>query len=209
MTVKVEKFGFREHNHQLWIKEDSPVKRWKSLYDQLDKEKFDKTVEDLDLLGHRPFQIRNVLKGTYGVDVRVQDIINTIHSLRSKSSCPSVIGNPGSLKLALCVRCDLNMGPGKIAKLCSLASLLCDRNARLNAGENHRKWISTEETIGCVQVETLEHIKSLKQTADKNGIFTASISEEGDKDNIAVLGLGPASFADLNKLLGKAFPILL
>mmetsp|Transcript_7286 Transcript_7286/g.9230 ORF Transcript_7286/g.9230 Transcript_7286/m.9230 type:complete len:102 (-) Transcript_7286:989-1294(-) len=100
------------------------------------------------------------------------------------------------------------MDPGRIAKICSLSSVQLDRYARTQDKDIYQNWVSNGQIIGCVQVGSLKQMQELEEKAKQKRIIVAPVSDETDDDNLAVLGLGPAYFKDLDSLLGKSYPVL-
>ncbi|SPP75934.1 probable peptidyl-tRNA hydrolase 2 [Drosophila guanche] len=111
-------------------------------------------------------------------------------------------------KLALVVRSDLKMSKGKTASQCAHAAVMCYQNAAQGSAEQSatlQRWCRMGQPKVVLRVESFEQLNNLERQAQKANVVSALVRDAGrtqiDPGTATVLGLGPASGAELDKLI--------
>ncbi|XP_030375297.1 peptidyl-tRNA hydrolase 2, mitochondrial [Scaptodrosophila lebanonensis] len=116
------------------------------------------------------------------------------------------LGKPA--KLALIVRSDLKMGKGKTAAQCAHAAIMCYENAAHGTAEQSallQHWGRIGQPKIVLRVDTYEQLSGLQIQAQDANLVTALVRDAGrtqlEPGTATVLGLGPASDVELDKLV--------
>ncbi|BFG03162.1 probable peptidyl-tRNA hydrolase 2 [Drosophila madeirensis] len=118
------------------------------------------------------------------------------------------IASTKATKLALVVRSDLKMSKGKTAAQCAHAAVMCYQNAAQGTAEQSailQRWCRVGQPKIVLRVESFEQLNNLERQAQKANVVAALVRDAGrtqlDAGTATVLGLGPASAAELDKLI--------
>ncbi|KAH8413757.1 hypothetical protein KR222_007546, partial [Zaprionus bogoriensis] len=114
----------------------------------------------------------------------------------------------GPTKLALIVRGDLRMGKGKTAAQCAHAAVMCYQSAAQGSEAQHallQRWCRTGQPKIVLRVDSYEQLSGLQQQAQQASVVAALVRDAGrtqlEAGTATVLGLGPATAAELDKLV--------
>lgn len=118
----------------------------------------------------------------------------------------SFVSNP--TKLALIVRGDLKMSKGKTAAQCAHAAILCYQSASHGSEMQNallQCWCRMGQPKIVLRVDSYEQLNGLQQRAQEANVVAALVRDAGrtqlDPGTATVLGLGPATAADVDKLV--------
>ena len=112
------------------------------------------------------------------------------------------------VRLAICIRKDLQMTKGKtIAQSCH-ATLACFRslNNSLNGPKLLEKWLQRGQAKITLQIKNEEHLQELWFKAKELGVMACPIRDAGrtqvEPGTITVIGIGPAPKSILDQITG-------
>jgi peptidyl-tRNA hydrolase, PTH2 family len=110
-----------------------------------------------------------------------------------------------SYKMALCVRTDLKMKPGKIASQCAHAAVLGTLGARDRISVQN--WLASGQKKIVLKVDSLEELHELESKARDLGMNTGIVHDAG-KTQVApmsetVLAIGPNIASDIDQVTGN------
>jgi len=112
----------------------------------------------------------------------------------------------GPHKMVLCIRTDLGMQKGKVAAQCAHAALGCYKKAVKNNSPALQAWEKTGQTKICLKVENEEALLNLAGVAKVHGLTWCIVRDAGktqvSSGTMTVIGIGPASAEDVDKLTG-------
>lgn len=115
--------------------------------------------------------------------------------------------SPDSTTLAVLVRQDLAMSPGKTAAQVAHAAVGCSLKARKQALALFERWRSEHGRIVVLGVEGLEDLDAHRQEAKEHQLVHHAVTDAGrtevDPGTVTVLGIGPAQSSILDVLLGQ------
>ncbi|EDW60367.2 probable peptidyl-tRNA hydrolase 2 [Drosophila virilis] len=121
--------------------------------------------------------------------------------LLSTSSCAAT-------KLALVVRGDLKMGKGKTAAQCAHAAVMCYQHAAQGSEAQNallQRWCRMGQPKIVLRVDSYEQLNGLQLQAQQADVVAALVRDAGrtqlEAGTATVLGLGPATAAELDKLV--------
>ncbi|KAH8373086.1 hypothetical protein KR009_011634 [Drosophila setifemur] len=113
-----------------------------------------------------------------------------------------------STKLALVVRTDLKMTKGKTAAQCAHAAVMCYQSAALGAKQQRavlKLWCSLGQPKIVLRVDNCKELNELERKACNANVVSAMVRDAGrtqlESGTETVLGLGPASTNELDKLV--------
>jgi PTH2 family peptidyl-tRNA hydrolase len=110
------------------------------------------------------------------------------------------------VKLVIVTRKDLKLSAGKLAAQASHASVDCALKAQKHQPETFRRWHSEGQKKVVVKAEKEADLFRIKLEAERIGLTTALISDAGHTEiapgTITVLGVGPGSDADVDRVTG-------
>lgn len=111
-------------------------------------------------------------------------------------------------KLALVVRGDLKMSKGKTAAQCAHAAVMCYQSAAQGSEAQHailQHWCRMGQPKIVLRVDSYEQLSGLKTQAEQASVVTSMVRDAGrtqlEAGTATVLGLGPATAADVDKLV--------
>lgn len=111
-------------------------------------------------------------------------------------------------KLALVVRGDLKMSKGKTAAQCAHAAVMCYQTASQGSEAQHailQHWCRMGQPKIVLRVDNYEQLSGLKTQAEQASVVASMVRDAGrtqlEAGTATVLGLGPATAADVDKLV--------
>ncbi|MFW6038464.1 MAG: peptidyl-tRNA hydrolase Pth2 [Candidatus Saliniplasma sp.] len=108
-------------------------------------------------------------------------------------------------KMVLVVSRDLKLSPGKLAVQVSHAAVKCALDSR-DDDNYFRKWYREGQKKVVVKCDDLEHMKFLKEMAEKEGLTTCLVRDAGltevEPGTVTCLGIGPGPNNLLDKITG-------
>lgn len=114
-------------------------------------------------------------------------------------------------KMVIVVRRDLRLSAGKMAAQVAHAAVDCALRAKGEDERAFKKWKSEGQKKVVVRVDGERDLHELKLAAQGRGLTTSLISDAGLTEvppgTVTVLGIGPASNAQIDPLTGK-LPLL-
>ena len=109
--------------------------------------------------------------------------------------------------LAVLVRKDLDMSPGKTAAQVAHAAVGCSLKARKQAASLFERWRSEHGRIVVLGVEGLDELDAHRQEAQSHRLVHHAVTDAGrtevDPGTVTVLGVGPAHSSVLDVLFGQ------
>lgn len=109
-------------------------------------------------------------------------------------------------KMVLVVRNDLDLSPGKLAVQASHAAVSCAVKSRKEKKRYFKRWFKEGQKKVLVKCEDLEHLKFLKERAEKEDLTTTLVTDAGltevSRGTTTVLGVGPAPNNLVDKITG-------
>ena len=110
-------------------------------------------------------------------------------------------------KMALVVRGELRLTPGKMAAQVAHAAVMLVTPERARRRREYQEWLVQGQKKVALRVETLAELRSLKHRAEGLGIPTVLVEDAGLTEvppgTITVLGLGPAPRELLDRVTGS------
>ena len=111
--------------------------------------------------------------------------------------------------MALVVRKDLKLSPGKLAVQCSHA-VSCSLQAKKSEARILERWNNSGARKICLSVKDEESLRMLMEQAKSAGIITNLVKDAGHTEippgTITVLGIGPAPRRIIDLLVGELKP---
>lgn len=117
-------------------------------------------------------------------------------------------GNPEKLqtKMALVVRTDVSMKPGKVASQCAHAAVNCFRTSTIRNPELTRIWEGTGQPKIVLRCSSESTFYTLQSMATKHKLTYSLITDAGRTELVpgtkTVLGIGPGSTKDVDAVTG-------
>ena len=112
--------------------------------------------------------------------------------------------------MALIVRKDLKLSPGKLAVQCSHAAVNCSLTAKKTEPRLMERWQSNGGRKICLAINDLESLKLLMGKSKSAGLITHLIKDAGHTvlppGTITVLGIGPAPKSSIDALTSELKP---
>ena len=112
--------------------------------------------------------------------------------------------------MALIVRKDLKLSPGKLAVQCSHAAVKCSLIAKKTEPRLMERWQSNGGRKICLAINDLESLKLLMGKSRSAGLITHLIKDAGHTElppgTITVLGIGPAPKSSIDALTSELKP---
>ncbi|KAH8340129.1 hypothetical protein KR067_010341 [Drosophila pandora] len=131
----------------------------------------------------------------------------TSNSILQKFLSNSVVFEKSS-KLALVVRGDLKMSKGKTAAQCAHAAVMCYQSAAQGTKQQNailQRWCRLGQPKIVLRVDNFEQLSRLERRAQEANLVSALVRDAGrtqlESGTATVLGLGPASNEELDKLV--------
>ena len=110
-------------------------------------------------------------------------------------------------KLVIAVREDLKLSPGKLAAQVGHAAVDCVLTTRARNMKWFRNWHSEGQKKVVVKVTELEDLYSLKETAKRNQLAVALITDAGLTElptgTVTCLGVGPGPDKIVDRVTGN------
>jgi len=112
------------------------------------------------------------------------------------------LSGSGKIKLVLCVRVDLGMGKGKMCAQSGHAALGAGLMVYRNDPALFEQWSVNGEAKVVLKVNSREQIYSLKQEAEKAGLASYLVVDQGrtqiapNSETVLAIGPGPADAID-------------
>ena len=110
-------------------------------------------------------------------------------------------------KLAIVVRDDLKMSPGKLAAQVAHAAVTCALEAKARKSKWFAGWYSEGQRKVVLRARGLEELKELAEKAKHAGLTHTIISDAGltelPPNTATCLGVGPAPEGDVDKITGS------
>ena len=110
-------------------------------------------------------------------------------------------------KLAIVVRDDLKMSPGKLAAQVAHAAVTCALEAKARKPKWFAEWYSEGQRKVVLRVRDLEELKVLANKAKHAGLTNTIIADAGltelPPNTATCLGVGPAPEGDVDKITGS------
>jgi len=98
-------------------------------------------------------------------------------------------------KLMIVVRDDLDISPGKLAVQASHASVSCAVKSEKKEKKYFERWMKEGQKKVLVKCDDVDHMKFLKERAEKKGLVTKLVSDAGltevKSGTKTCLGIGP------------------
>lgn len=119
------------------------------------------------------------------------------------------VANPSVLqtKMALVVRTDLNMKPGKVASQCAHAAVMCYKASSTHNPELTRIWEGTGQPKIVLRCNSESSFYTLESLATKHKLVYSMISDAGRTEltpgTKTVLGIGPGNTKDVDAVTGN------
>ena len=115
--------------------------------------------------------------------------------------------SPDSATLAVLVRQDVAMSPGKTAAQVAHAAVGCSLKARKQATALFERWRSEHGRIVVLGVEGLHDLEFHRHEAEHHRLVHHTVTDAGRTElapgTVTVLGIGPAQSSILDVLLGR------
>ena len=112
--------------------------------------------------------------------------------------------------MALVVRKDLKLSPGKLAVQCSHAAVWCSLQAKKSEARILERWTNGGARKICLAVKDEESLRILMEQAKSAGIITNLVKDAGHTEippgTVTVLGIGPAPRRIIDLLVGELKP---
>lgn len=110
------------------------------------------------------------------------------------------------MKLVIVARKDVKLSAGKLAAQVGHASVDCALKAQKHQPESFRRWHGEGQKKVVVKAEKEADLFRIKLEAERLGLTTALIADAGHTElapgTITVLGVGPGSDADVDRITG-------
>jgi PTH2 family peptidyl-tRNA hydrolase len=117
---------------------------------------------------------------------------------------------PDGPTMALVVRQDLRLTPGKVAVQCAHAAVSCTLSARKSQARLVERWRQAGARKICLKVESLADLQRLAGQAQSAGLVTYLVKDAGHTEvepgTITVLGIGPGPRRSIDALVGDLKP---
>ncbi len=109
-------------------------------------------------------------------------------------------------KLAIVVRKDIKISPGKMAAQVAHASVACAMRAKSSKRDIYEDWMREGQRKVVLKVESLADLEKLEREAASTGLITEKITDAGLTEippgTVTCLGIGPSRESDIDKVTG-------
>ena len=110
-------------------------------------------------------------------------------------------------KLAIVVRDDIRMSPGKLAAQVAHAAVTCALDAKARKPKWFSAWYSEGQRKVVLRAQTLDELKDLEERAKRAGLTHNMITDAGltelPPNTATCLGIGPAPEVEVDRITGS------
>lgn len=111
-----------------------------------------------------------------------------------------------SHKMVLVFRKDLELSPGKMAVQASHAAVKCALKSK-EKGDHFARWEKEGQKKVAVKCDDLDHLKFLKEVAEKEGLTACTVQDAGLTEVVpgttTCLAIGPGPDEKVDKVTGE------